>query len=189
MSKSILEAIAVTCELTSTTLSEAAIRVIVETLSEYPEPQVLGAMRRCCKELKSRLTLADILTRLEDGRPGVEEAWALVARCLNNENVSLCWSDEIRVAFGTASAIADDPVASRMAFKERYTALVSMARDQHEPVKWSVSLGYDVHGRVAALQEAVNKNQISASHAAKFLPLQDTIDDRFTDLVKRIGNT
>src|SRR5689334_18833429 len=85
VSKALLEAIAVTCELTSTSLSEPAIRVMVNSLSEYPEPQVLGALRKCCKELKSKLTIADILTRIDDGRPGVEEAWAMLSRVLGNE--------------------------------------------------------------------------------------------------------
>src|SRR6185436_1156205 len=113
-----LEAIAVTCELTSTSLSEAAIRVMVDTLSQYPEPQVLGALKKCCKELRGKLTLADILTRLDDGRPGVEEAWAMLSRVLGNEQASLVWTEEMREAYGVVAPLADDPIAARMAFKE-----------------------------------------------------------------------
>ena len=170
MSKSVLEAIAVTCELTSTNLSEPAIRVMVDTLSEYPEPQVLGAMRKCCKELKSRLTLADILTRLDDDRPGVEEAWAMLSSVLGNEQASLIWTDEMREAYGVVAPLADDPIAARMAFKERYMVLVSDARDRHEPVKWSASLGYDLTLREAVLRDAVERKRLTQEHALKLCP-------------------
>lgn len=170
MSTSLLEAIAVTCELTSTSLSEPAIRVMVESLSEYPEPQVLGAMRKCCKELKSKLTLADIFTRLDDGRPMVEEAWAMLSTVLGNEQASLVWTEEMREAYGVVAPLADDPIAARMAFKERYTALVSTARDRHEPVKWSASLGYDRTLREAALQEAVERKRLTQEYALKLCP-------------------
>lgn len=170
MSKSVLEAIAVTCELTSTSLSEPAIRVMVDTLAEYPESQVLGAMLKCCKELKSRLTLADIITRLEDGRPGVEEAWAMLSTVLGNEQASLSWTGEMREAYGVVVPLADDPIAARMAFKERYTTLVSTARDRHEPVKWSVSLGFDLTLREAAVREAVERKRLTQEQAFKLCP-------------------
>lgn len=170
MSRSILEAIAVTCELTSTSLSEAAIRVMVDTLSEYPEPQVLGAMRKCCKELKGRLTLADILMRLEDGRPGVEEAWAMLSTVLGDEDASIVWTGEMREAYVVVASLKDDPIAARMAFRERYAALVGKARDLHEPVKWSASLGYDKNQREAVLQEAIERNRLTWEQANKLCP-------------------
>ena len=171
MSRSVLEAIAVTCELTSTSLSEPAIRVMVDSLSEYPEPQVLGALRKCCKELRSKLTLADILTRMEDGRPGVEEAWAMLSTILGNEQASIVWTEEMREAYGVVAPLADDPIAARMAFKERYAALVSKARDLHEPVKWSASLGYDQTQREAAVREAVERKRLTQDQALKLCPL------------------
>jgi hypothetical protein len=170
VSRSVLEAIAVTCELTSTSLSEAAIRVMVDSLSEYPEPQVLGALRKCCKELKSKLTLADILTRMDDGRPGVEEAWAMLSTVLGNEQVSLVWTEEVREAYGVVALLVDDPIAARMAFKERYTALVSTARDRHEPVKWLASLGYDLTLREAAVRDAVERKRLTQEQALKLCP-------------------
>src|SRR4029077_5764846 len=111
-------------------LSEAAIRVMVDSLSGYPEQQVLGALQKCCKELTSKLTLAAILTRLDDGRPGAEEAWAMLSTVLGNEQASLVWTEEMREAYGVVRLVADDPIAARMAFKERYTTLVSAARDR-----------------------------------------------------------
>ena len=79
MKPSILKAIAVTAELTGTELSEAALRVMAGDLDTYPEAAVLRALDRCRRELKTRLTLAAALERIEgqDGRPGADEAWAI----------------------------------------------------------------------------------------------------------------
>ena len=170
MSRSLLEAIAVTCELTSTNLRESAIRVMVDNLSEYPETQVLGALRKCCRELRGKLTLADILSRIEDGRPGVEEAWAMLSTVLGNEQGSIVWTEEMREAYGVVAPLADDPIAARMAFKERYSALVSKARDRHEQVKWSASLGYDQSQREAVVQEAVDRKRLMQEQAFKLCP-------------------
>jgi hypothetical protein len=65
------EAVAVTLELTGTTLSEVAARMMADDLARYPEQQVMGALTRCRRELKGRLTIADVISRLDDGRPGV----------------------------------------------------------------------------------------------------------------------
>lgn len=182
-----LEAIAVTCELTNTTLSKAAVKVIAEELCRYPEPHVLGALRKCCKELKGRLTLAEIVLRLDDGRPGVEEAWALLSTVLRNESASVVWTDEIREAYGVVLPLVEDPVAARMAFKERYAVLLSEARDRRDPVRWSVSLGYDKAGRELALAEAVKRNQISQQHAASLLPVVDAVHADVQALLEQIG--
>ena len=69
-SKALLQAIAVTAELTGTQLSEGAARVLAADVAPYPEKQVMGALVRCRKELRGRLTVADIIARLDDGRPG-----------------------------------------------------------------------------------------------------------------------
>ena len=74
----LLQALAVTAELTGTELSEPAARVMANDLAAYPVQQVLGALTRCRRELKGRLTVAAILERLDDGRPGPNEAWAMI---------------------------------------------------------------------------------------------------------------
>lgn len=163
------QAVLVTCELVGQTMTDAAIEGIVAELSRYPEASVMESLLRCRRELR-RLTLADILDRLPGQHPGTEEAWALVSRCLSNEQISIVWTDEMREAYGVASALASDPVAARMAFKECYSKLVSTARAQRRSPSWSVSLGYDPHGREVALAEAVQRNQISLQHASSLMP-------------------
>lgn len=168
--------------------SDLQIAMTVEELSSYPEQNVLTALSRCRKELR-KLTLADILDRLPGGHLGVEEAWSKVSQCMNNEQISIVWTDEMRQAYGAAAPLADDKVAARMAFKEVYTKLVNESRTSAKLPSWSVSLGFDKSLRQEAIEEAVRLNQISQSQASKLLPpltLRITRDMR--KLVDNIGD-
>jgi len=172
-SKAILQALAVCCEVTQTQLSEAAARVMAWDLAGYPEGQVLGALDRCRKELRPReLTLSAILTRLDDGRPGPEEAWAIVSPALADERVTIVWTEEMAQACGVASPIIGDPIAARMAFLESYRRLVQKARDAGAAVKWIPCLGWDAAGREGPLVEAVREGRLGAAHIAELLPAQ-----------------
>ena len=168
MSK-LIEAIAVTAELTGTKLSDAAAQVMFSDLSLYPENQILTALTRCRRELKGRLTIAEIISRIDDGRPGVEEAWAMVPK---SESESVVWTEEMAIAMRNASGLLDegDSVGARMAFKEAYLKLCQQARDIQKPVIWKVSLGYDTRGREGAIIEAVKLGRLPVAHATQFLP-------------------
>lgn len=158
-SKTLLQAIAVTAELTGTQLTEPAARIMAADLSLYPEAQVLAALERCRRELKGRLTIAEVVSRLEDGRPGAEEAWAL---CPRDEAATVVWTAEMQQAWGVAQLLIDegDLVAARMAFIEAYRTLVTRARANREPTLWQPSLGHDVAGREAVLAEAVRMGRL-----------------------------
>lgn len=165
----LIDAIAVTAELTGTRLSEGAARVMVADLAEYPRDQVLASLRRCRRELRARLTIADILARLDDGRPGVEEAWAMLPF---DEAATVVWTDEMSRAWGVALPLVEmgDKVAARMAFKEAYAREIAEARDRREPAHWSASLGHDREGREAPIVAAVAAGRLSMSHARQLLP-------------------
>lgn len=170
-SRALLEAIAVTAELTGTELSAPAAKVMADDLAQYPERQVLMALVRCRRELRSRLTIADVVARLDDGRPGPEEAWAAIPK---DEHASTVWTDEMRVAFGASAPLiaAGDLVAARMAFLEVYRAELARARSEGRPVRWEISLGWDPRHREAILDEAVRLGRITAEHAARLLPVR-----------------
>ncbi len=183
VSAQLLKALAVTAELTGTQLSEPAARVLAGDLERYPETQVFGALTRCRKELRSRLTVADIISRLDDGRPGAEEAWSMIPR---DEAGTVVWTDEMRVAYGVAVPLIEEGenVQARMAFLEQYRDQVQKARDEGIPVKWSPSLGYDVRGRERVLLEAVEKGRLPASTVDKLLPNRDAgASDRLKSLI------
>ena len=165
----LLEALAVLAELTGTEWSKPTARVIASELALYPEAAVLVAIRRCQCEVRGRVTLADLLDRLPGMHPGVEEAWGMIAKVMGNEAISLCWTDEMREAYGAAAALNDDRVAARMAFKEVYTKLVSEARALRQMPHWSVSLGYDKALREECVRDAARRNLISAAQATKML--------------------
>lgn len=181
-SEKLLKAIAVTAELTGTQLSTPAARVMAEDLSRYPEGQVIGALDRCRRELKGRMSPADVIARLDDGRPGPEEAWAMIPR---DESGTVVWSDEMREAYAAASPLIaeGDMIAGRMAFLERYRTLVSAARDAGKSANWQPSLGWDVRGREVVLIEAVEKGRLTAQHVAGLLPYRDGPNPRITALL------
>ena len=160
----LIQAVAVTAELCGRTFSEGAARMFVADLTTYPEPAVLKALTRCRREVKGMLTIQDVVSRIDDGRLGVEEAWAMMPF---SESQSVVWTEEMAQAFGIALPLLceGEKVAARMAFKEAYLRLNGEARDAGKPVIWSPSLGHDKSGREPVLSEAVAKGRLTYEHA------------------------
>lgn len=171
----LIQALAATAELCGTNLSEAAAKMLLTDLTDYDERAVLVALSKCRRELKGRLTLAEIIARIDDGRPGAEEAWAVLPF---DEATSVVWTQEMSTAFWIAQPLIDqgEKVAARMAFKEAYLRLVAEAREQRTPAQWSVSLGHDKAGRQPILAAAVEKGRITSDHARKLIPNFDSVD-------------
>lgn len=168
----LLRALAVTVELTGSELSEAAARVMADDLSAYPLPQVLGALTRCRRELRGRLTIAAVIERLDDGRPGPNEAWAMLPQ---DERGSVVWSSEMAEAYGVAAPLLRErqTIAARSAFLEAYAAAVTRARADGRPVQWTASLGHDPGQRTAALEDAARRGRLTRAHADALLPGPD----------------
>lgn len=168
-SPELIKAVAVTAELCGRTFSEAAARVFVDDLSGYPEHQVLVALKRCRKEVRGVLTVQDVLSRLDDGRPGPEEAWAMIPK---DEGGSVVWTAEMAEALGVAMPLLleGDVVAARVAFRERYVRLVSDARDAGKPVDWSLSEGHDRRGVERVVREAVDKGRLTLKRGREYVP-------------------
>lgn len=172
MNPRILKAIAVTAELTGAELSEVALRVMASDLNAYPEEAAIRALDRCRKELKTRLTLAAVLERIEDqdGRPGAEEAWAIALGGLDEAD-TVVWTEEIAQAFAIARPVLDarDKVGARVAFRDAYERLVRDARESGMGCKWIASIGYDAARREAALTKAVQQGRIAACAVSHLL--------------------
>lgn len=171
----VLKALAVTCELCgSPELTEAAIHVMLERLSAYPDDAVLDALRRCQVEVKGRLSLADIVQRIDDGRPGAEEAWAL---CPRDENQTVVWTNEMAQAWGVAAKL-QDRIAQRMAFIEAYRRLVIDARSNGTEPYWRVSIGHDVSQREQVVLDAYAHGRLSdgqVKNAIGYLPSDEPL--------------
>ncbi|QRF60225.1 hypothetical protein [Variovorax paradoxus] len=165
----LIQAVAVTAELCGRTFSEAAARMFVQDLSLYPEAAVLGALTRCRREVRGVLTVQDVVSRLDDGRPGVDEAWAMLPF---DEQMSVVWTDEMSAAFGVVRPLLreGDRTAARFAFREAYAKAVNAARDAARPVSWWASLGHDLEGQSAVLREAVDKGRLTLQQAQEKVP-------------------
>lgn len=165
----LIEAIAVTAEICGQALSPVAAEVLAADLAAFDETAILAALARCRMELQGPLKTAEILARLDDGRPDGDEAWNMMPR---DETASVVWTDEMAYGWGLALPLleAGDVGAARTAFLEAYAKTVLDARIRRRPARWMPSLGSDVAGRERVLLEAVRKRRLSAAHAEKLLP-------------------
>lgn len=168
-SSKLIEGLGIAFEIIGTReMSPRALQDFAQELAAYPEPAVMSALSRCKREVKGHLTLADVISRIEDGRPGAEEAWAMVPK---DEFSSVVWTDEMRGAFGTVRhLIEEDPIAARMAFREVYLKLITEARAARQPARWEPSLGLNPSTHAPALKEAQAKGRMTAEHVATLLP-------------------
>ncbi len=176
MSIKVIEAIAVAAEMTGTELSKAALRGMELELEAYPEADVLAALGRCRRELKHRLTLADIIERMEkrDGRPTADEAWSKALAAMD-EAATVVLNDEISEAMSAARTIfnAGDQVGARMAFRAAYERIVATNREAKKPVYWWPSLGSDPHKREAVVRDAIRQGLLASETAKLVLPPPD----------------
>lgn len=184
-SAALLEAVAVTAELCGRTFSEPAARVFVDDLAGFPDVAVIKALAKCRKEVRGLLTVQDVVSRIDDGRPGAEEAWSLMPFY---EAQSVVWTDEMARAFAVAGPLLaqGDKVAARMAFKEAYSRMVAEARDDGRRVNWTPSLGHDPRGREAVLQAAVAAGRLSFDHASDLCP---ALPAPSADVIELLGNS
>lgn len=130
--------------------------------------------------------VSDVLDRVRamDGRPGAEEAWAMMPL---TEAASVVWTDEMAEAFAVANPLIQDgdKIAARMAFTERYRVLVREARELGRQVRWTPSLGHDAAEREGVLLEAVRRRRITVDHAQRLLPRDDGAPQRLLELLER----
>ena len=137
-------------------LSEYPIHIIKHAFASYTaendvhEPKPAAIVNRC---------------KLLDGRPNVEEAWAMALPC-KDEGETVVWTEEMAQAFAICRPVLvgeDDEIGGRMTFKEAYIRLVSQARLRKIPARWFASAGYDPLRREAALTAAINRGLIASA--------------------------
>jgi hypothetical protein len=103
---------------------------------------------------------ADISSQIEDaaaddGRPGVESAWALAMQSAD-ERETIVWTAEMAQAWASVAPLFrnGDEIGARMAFKEAYSRMVDEARAARRAPIWMPTLGFDLERRTAALVAA-----------------------------------
>lgn len=156
----------VTAEMIGHDISKNAAVAMAAELSSYPRADITAALRKCSRECRGRLTLADILARIDDGHPGPEQAWAM---CCVSESDTVVWTNEMADSYGLARTLVaeGDTVGARMAFKETYIAALQRARAGKQKARWWVSPGHDAAGRERAIRAAVDLGLLPPTEIAK----------------------
>lgn len=171
--KKLLENLAATAELMGQQISPPALAVMAKDLSVYPQDVVIEALGMLRRESKFKMTLAAVIEKVEqlqpDGRPGADEAWAMIP---HDEQASVVMTEEMAEALGIARPLLDegDKIAARMAFKEAYARIVNANKTAGIKPKWFPSLGADKAGRDLVIAEAVRLGRLSANHAIGLTP-------------------
>jgi hypothetical protein len=166
----LIEKIAVVFELCGgAKMSEAALDMLIADLEAYPEQAVSEALDRCRREVKGHLSPSDIISRIDDGRPGPDEAWGM---CPKSEYETVVWTSEMSEAHGACVGLIEsgDLVAARKTFIEVYAKRTTTSRSSCLPVKWEVSLGFNKSGREGALCDAIRLGRLSADSACSIMP-------------------
>lgn len=177
MNPRVAQEIAVTWNIMNGELSDPAKQLLLRTFSEYEDGAILLALERVRSECRGRITPADVIQRIDDGRPGPEEAWSIAQAAFGNENATVVWTPEISEAFYNIREMSDK-ISARKAFLESYRRIVTTAKVEKRPIKWNVSLGGDSAQRVNAVRAAYNKGYLTAARAQKAAPeLQLEITD------------
>ncbi|NUF09812.1 hypothetical protein [Snodgrassella sp. ESL0324] len=168
----IMQAIAVTAELTGTQLSDNAMLVMAEDLLAYPLDKVLIALERCRRELKGRLTLAAILDRVDEGWQSAEEAFNTLVAGWENEHLSILTTHTAMHAAESASALFNigDKYRAGLAFKTAYERIVSEKKAKGIQPDWYVSAGLDKEQLAQLVTEAAATGKITNDYALALLP-------------------
>ncbi len=163
----LLKELAITAELFGKPVSEDSAKAYLRHMDGYPPAACIKALHLCQRELRTFPTVADIISRIDDGRPSPEIAWGMMPK---SEADSVVWTEEMKEAFLDVNSLLDDPIAARMAFKESYQKLLQIARIERRPTVWTASLGHDKIARERVLKQAVTQGRLNALEAQKLLP-------------------
>lgn len=152
----------------------------IRAMAEYSLEEIQRALDAHVKDPDRGRFLpkpADVIAKIsgvavDDGRPGADEAWAVAMRSAD-ESETVVWTQEMAQAWNLCRPVygSGDEIGARFAFREAYNRLVEAARHARQPAVWDVALGFDVDGRGAAVQRAVEQGRLTASGARDVLLL------------------
>lgn len=170
----IIEMLAIQMEMKEQAASERVITYMVKQLEPYGFEPVMKALDKVGKESSYKINLAEIIKRIDDGRPSAQIAWA---QCPKSEEDSALLTEEQNKALCCVSHLlyTNDPIAARMGFIEKYNELIEEARASAEPVKYVLAAGSYRQGRIDAVKIGVEEGKLLRSRACWML--QHTIDD------------
>lgn len=150
--------------------SPTAVALWWKVLQRYTLAEVESALAQHMRVSRFAPTPADVTALISDrdGRPGADEAWAMIPR---SEAESVIWTEEMAHAYGVAGPLLQhgDPIAARKAFLEAYEGAVTKARLSGIAVKITPSWGADEASRASAVRQAVDRGLLTPAKAQSFL--------------------
>jgi hypothetical protein len=174
--------------------SPTAIALWWKVLEKFDLADVEGALAQHVRTNRFAPTPADVVTIIceRDGRPGAEEAWAMIPR---GEAESVIWTEEMAKAYGVCAPLisAGDYVAARRAFIDSYKSEVDKARLSGIPVKVSPSWGWDENSKESAVRAAIERGMLTHQRALVFLPTYEATQQGqaiaiANDVIKRLAD-
>lgn len=148
--------------------SKDMVRYMINELSAYGFDQVMNALQKLGKESVFKVNLAEIIKRIDDGRPSAQIAWT---ECPKSEFESKVLTTEQNQAFCEVINQYDsgDKVGAKFAFIERYNQLIDESKAKANPVTYCLASGFDKQGRKDAVYEAVQSGKLLKKTACHML--------------------
>jgi hypothetical protein len=179
----ILTLLQLTADAMGSELKPATLALIAHDLEPYALPTIATALARCRAEVGARFTQSVVMERVRgaDGRPGPNEAWAMVLKA-RDEDETVVWCQEMEMGWWAAVEILrnGDRFGARLAFIDAYTRHVSEARISGKPAKWTVSPGRDPELRRLAVEQACAEGLLAQDQARMLAP---PVEDRAGNLI------
>ena len=168
-----IELLTGTAEACGYPLSEAAAKIMASDLAEHDFESLRKACAKCRRELKHRLTLSDILERLQanDVRYTAEEAWAKLPK---DESFGALITNEMEQAAEGVWGLLElkDKFSAARAFKEAYERIVKENRELGVKPKWRVSMGA-LGDNAQAIAEGLKRGVLQLDHLRINYPPDD----------------
>lgn len=152
-------------------MNEIKLKIYSQELSGVSEFELKRAIKILRMQVGRRQMPmpSEYLAQIPDGHLSANESWAMIPR---NEDDSVVWSEEMRLAYASAAPLIREGnfTSAFFAYKETYERLVAEARLEKRKPKWSPSFGFNKSGREAAIIQAVEKNRITLEIGLKYAP-------------------
>ena len=168
-------------------IEEDGIKSMVDILSNdgYQFDDIQAALKDCCRSLKGRLTLSDIISRLQAvAIPTADELWGEVLDYCQNEHKTFVLPEIAFQACENAAVYelinSGDRIAARMAFKAAYERLI---KGYSGSLKYRYALGTDRAGREQVLNQAIKDGKLNRLEC---LDLLENKPQTFIGLIEKI---
>lgn len=190
LSDKVIESIGLTIESYGRAAPDGVLMLWVEDLSCFTEIAILDALKRYRADRSNDRapTIGQIIALIErveeDGRPGAEEAWAIIKPLIGNEELSVIVTVEMQCAYPAGQALGQDEVGARMAFIESYRRLVAEARTNRVACKWILWAGDNKDLRADVVERGIRDGRLKINEMKQWLPAPVAKNLQLTDVLR-----